>query len=630
MDQSAGRFGGRPLTRWLTWVIPAAVCVAVFWPGLMAWFQRDDFAWLGLRLEIFDADSFWRAMFAPKAQGTIRPWSERGFFLLYSWLFGLDALPYRLTVFGTQVLALYLLSRVAWRLSGSTLAAFLAPLFWGVNTSLGTPLSWTSAYNQIMCAAFLLGSFLLWLKFAESGGRRYYAAQFALFLLGFGALEINVVYPGLVAAWCLLAAPRLLGYAAAMMPVSVIYFLIHNRFAPKPRSGLYALHVDASMLTTLWRYWQTSFTGLGVENLELPAWLVALNGWSPWILTAALSVASLAAVAGRRWVGLFGLAWFAGTIIPVLPLRDHFTLYYLTIPTIGLALAGADGVARAWAWRREAGAAAVALAAIYVITSAPVGRGEANYFRAHSEETERFVYGIQRARELHPKEVILLTDVSADLFWSGINDRPLRVLGIENVFLAPGAEEGIPKNPELGDVDAFVFPSGQVLRLLDHNAAVVYSANDGRLRNVTKAYRSIAHTRWKPSLAKRVDVGNALFADQLLEGWHKLEIGGFRWMARRGSLRVGGPGRSITIAGYVAKEVLESGPVLLTVLLDGQPQSPPCRLTEPNHDFTCRLPLSPAIGSKDSIVVELSLDKALLPPGEDREMGVILGTVTVE
>ena len=33
-----------------TWVVPALVCVAVFWPGILAWFQRDDFAWLALRL----------------------------------------------------------------------------------------------------------------------------------------------------------------------------------------------------------------------------------------------------------------------------------------------------------------------------------------------------------------------------------------------------------------------------------------------------------------------------------------------------------------------------------------------------------------------------------------------------
>ena len=65
------------------------------------------------------------------AQGTIRPWSERGFFMLYSKLFGLEALPYRLTVFATQALALFLLSRVTWRLTSSLLAAFLAPLFWG-------------------------------------------------------------------------------------------------------------------------------------------------------------------------------------------------------------------------------------------------------------------------------------------------------------------------------------------------------------------------------------------------------------------------------------------------------------------------------------------------------------------
>lgn len=617
--------------RWLTWILPAAICIGVFWPGLWAWFQRDDFAWLGLPLEIYDSETFWRAMFEPKAQGTIRPWSERGFFLLYSWLFGLEALPFRLTVFATQVLALYLLSRVAWRLSGSALAAFLAPSLWGVNASLGTPLAWTSAYNQVMCAAFLLGAFLLWLKFSETGDRRYYFAQFAVFLLGFGALEINIVYPGIVLAWALLAAPRLVGYAAAMMPVSVIYFFVHNRFAPKPASGLYALHVDTAMWSTFWRYWQTGFSGLGAENLELPHWLVTLNGYSPWFCSAGLALGVAAAIAGRRWVSLFGLAWFAGTIAPVLPLRDHFTVYYLTIPSIGLALAGADTISRAWQWRRPVGIAALILAGLYAAGSIPVARGEAHFFRTRSKETERFVFGVERAREIHPKKVILLTDVSADLFWSGMNDRPFRVLGIDNVFLAPGADEAIPRNRELGDVDSFVFPAGQAIRLLDHDNAVVYSVSDGRLRNITRPYLSIARTRWKASLARRVDVGNLLFAEQLLEGWHKVEGSGFRWMARRARLRLGGPGKAITVAGYAAKEVVEAGPVQLTVLVDGYALSPVCPVTEPDRDFTCRLNLPETVGAKDALVVELSLNKALLPnPSEDREMGLILGTVTIE
>lgn len=613
-------------------MVPSAVCLAVFWPGLLAWFHRDDFAWLGLRLEVQDRAGFWRAMFEPMAQGTIRPWSERGFFMLFSALFGLDALPYRIAVFLTQFLALFLLSRVAWRLSGGRwLAAFLAPLFWGINSALSTPLSWTSAYNQVMCAAFLLGGFLLWLRFAETGRRRYYWSQWAVFLLGFGVLEINIVYPGIVLAWTVLAGRtrRLLGYAAAMAPVSAGYFLLHNRLAPKQKSGLYALHLDTSMISTLGRYWHDAFGSQGIENFEMPAWLVSLGGASPWLLTLALAAFAAATLWQRQWLGLFGFAWFLATIAPVLPLRDHYSEYYLAIPTIGVAIAGAEAVALGWQQRRLLGLASLVLAAIYATTTIPVSRGGASYYRDRSQEAERLVFGVQRARELHPNKVILLTDVSPDLFWFAINDRPLRLLGISNVFLAPGAEESIPKNPELGDIDAFLFPSGQVSRVLEREEAVVYSTNGGRLRNVTKVYKAVAAMRWKPTLAKRVDVGNSVFADQVLEGWHKND-GGFRWMSRRGAVRLGGPGAWVVVSGYAAKEILDRGPVHLTVSANEKPAGTPCEINQPNAPFTCRFDLPASERSKEVIHVVLLLDKVLVQPGEDRELGVILGTVGIE
>src|ERR1700761_5022389 len=86
------------------WLLPIAFCLAVYWLGIRTWFVQDDFAWLSLRLHIFDFKSLLQALFAPQAQGTIRPFSERGFFLLFSDLFGLRALPYRLFVFFDQAL----------------------------------------------------------------------------------------------------------------------------------------------------------------------------------------------------------------------------------------------------------------------------------------------------------------------------------------------------------------------------------------------------------------------------------------------------------------------------------------------------------------------------------------------
>src|SRR5882724_11164578 len=95
------------------WLAPPLLCLAIYWRGLLAWFQADDFAWLALRLQVHDWRTLLHALFAPMAQGSIRPISERGFFLVFEWLFGVHALPFRICVFLTQCANMALLAAIA-------------------------------------------------------------------------------------------------------------------------------------------------------------------------------------------------------------------------------------------------------------------------------------------------------------------------------------------------------------------------------------------------------------------------------------------------------------------------------------------------------------------------------------
>ncbi len=104
------------------WLTPVAFCVALYWLGLRIWFAQDDFAWLNLRNVVSDFRSFLWAMFAPLAQGTVRPFSERAFFMVFSYFFGLHALPYRVFVFLNQFLNIILVMLVTRKLTRSELA----------------------------------------------------------------------------------------------------------------------------------------------------------------------------------------------------------------------------------------------------------------------------------------------------------------------------------------------------------------------------------------------------------------------------------------------------------------------------------------------------------------------------
>src|SRR2546422_5789280 len=73
----------------LYWILPPFLCLLVFYRGLFCWFQQDDFSWL--RLEMHSFRDFWRLLVEPQAQGTIRPLSERFFFIAFRRLFDLNA-----------------------------------------------------------------------------------------------------------------------------------------------------------------------------------------------------------------------------------------------------------------------------------------------------------------------------------------------------------------------------------------------------------------------------------------------------------------------------------------------------------------------------------------------------------
>src|ERR1700733_8857107 len=105
--------GSRVLTftkRALWWLVPIVFLIWLYREGLKTWFVADDFAWLSLLRSVHNFREVVAVLFAPAAQGTIRPWSERGFFLLFENLFGLGSLPFRICVFVTMAANLTLLA----------------------------------------------------------------------------------------------------------------------------------------------------------------------------------------------------------------------------------------------------------------------------------------------------------------------------------------------------------------------------------------------------------------------------------------------------------------------------------------------------------------------------------------
>lgn len=606
------------------WLSPPLLCLALHWHDFHAWFRTDDFAWLGLASGISSWRALFSALFLPLAEGTIRPWSERAFFMAGYSLFGLDALPYRIVIFATQFASLILMAWIGRRLTGSAAAAWLATLFWMANSSTSIPLGWASAYNQVQCGLFLLAAFALFLRYLETGRRGYWIAQWVVFVLGFGALELMIVYPAVAAAYALLCAPRYFRRALAMAPVSVAYFLIHRWAAPPIASGDYAMHFSpASLLGTLFQYWTWSVG---------PVYLRLSYGTPAWLLEALMALVSiaLAAFAVNRWraghrSAAFCLAWFVLVVAPVLPLRDHVTEYYPYLPVVGLCWLGSWAVVNAWRGKLALKSAGCAAAAAYLFMVAPQMRASSGWNYRLTVRARNLVEGLAGAHQLHPGQQLVLDGVDSDLFWHVIRDHVSYLLGMQHLYITPESAAHIEVHRDIGDVGEFLVSGGVLAENLADGGALVYDVRNPRLRNITMLYASKPHYR---DLPLRIDLSDPLIAKLLSPDWYPIEVD-HRWMPARASVTMSGPpksGMALYLNGSVTSQQLAAGPVTLKVAVEGVDLG---IVSIGANDFECRFSLPDSLVGKPQVIVDLSVSRIYHPPGDCRELGTSFGLMAI-
>jgi hypothetical protein len=612
----------------LYWLVPIAFCTWLYWLGLRIWFTKDDFAWLNLGNHVTDFRSFLWAMFHPFAQGTIRPWSERGFFMLFSWLFGLRALPYRLFVFLNQVGNIVLVILVTRKLTQSRLAGFVAPLLWLASPALLVPMSWTSSYNEIQCATFLLLSFYLFIRYTETGERKYYWAQWVTFVLGFGSLEINVVYPAIVAVYALLFARRSVLSTLPMFGASAVYAIVH-RMAAGHIEGHFYYDMDfhaRALLSTMKQYW--------IIVLGVPGY-VQLRSWASWKGTVAgglLTVAILGFVVWqtrkRRFLPLFCLCWFAIILAPLLPLRNHVTEYYLTLPAIGLAILGAYALSLAWRKGWLPAAATAMLLLLYLIPSSRLARASMLVAFDGTDRVRGLVQSVAYAKRIHPGKMILLDNVDDNLFWAAVYDSPFRILGWNDIFMTPDCKRLIHEDVNLGAIESYFLPANATARVLHGGGAVVYSVEDRRLRNVTKTYTILVESQPPPPLSQSIDLGTPYFDDQIGKGWFGLE-GSQRWSGGHAVVFLAGPsspGQKLYLVGHAPESGLQPGPLHLALTIDRRPQP---TQTINGTEFELSYGLPPDLVGRTRIEIAFTLDRTTRVPTDDRDLGLIFGEFNI-
>uniref|UniRef100_Q01VF4 Glycosyltransferase RgtA/B/C/D-like domain-containing protein n=1 Tax=Solibacter usitatus (strain Ellin6076) TaxID=234267 RepID=Q01VF4_SOLUE len=590
----------------LYWIVPSLLCLALHWRAFDSWFRADDFAWLGLGLNVTDFRSLLHALFAPSPHGTVRPLSERAFFLITYRFFGLDPLLFRVVAFATQFANLALVAAIGARITGVRAAGFWAAMLWAINSALFVPLVWACAYCEPLCGLCMLLAFYFLLRYIETGGRRFQVAQWVVFLLGFGALELMVVYPAVAAAYAWLCARRHFARTLWLFAGSAAYFVVHTIFVPPQKAGLYAMHLTGAVFRTFGIYWAWSLRPAAMRD---PRWL-ALG--AVWVLTIGLVCFAIGKLRAGSLLPLFCFAWYLIVISPLLLLRDHLGEYYVFLPVVGLCwLAG-------WALS-EAKPAAIALAVLYACLAVPYTlRAEDRNWQL-TARVRNLVEGVAGAHELHPKQAILLDGVDTDLFWNAILDRPFRLFGLTNVYLAPGSDRAITAYPDRGNIAGFIAPAYAVEGAIQRGELVVYDVRAPRLRNITSHYAAPRDRQ----LPRRIDAASPLTAALLGPEWYPADSG-IRWMPQQATLRIGAPtqaGQKLYLHGI--------SPAALTISVTaGGVSLPAAALSAPgNFEVAFDLPAS-AVGSPE-LKLALSVDRVTRPATDPRDFGLAFGIFEV-
>ena len=371
----------------------AAVLVAAalaHLPALFNGFVWDDLVFILANPVLRDPGNAAALFISPETWGTgaanpyYRPLTMLAF-MGDTLLWGERAIGYHATNLLLHLGACALLLAVLRRLL-SPGPALAAALLFAVHPAHAEPVAYVSARGDLLCAVFLLASFLAWIRHVEDGAR----GALALSALAYGAALFAKISAGLFPAVFLLHAflfarrrPRardLLPFAA----VALGYLALRGAVLDQGTWGAEPLSVRvATAGPVIARYLLMALSPAHLSVFHDVAPRVAIDALAVVAWAAVAATVALAAASFRRAPrAVLALAWFLAGIIPVSGLVTF--VYpalvadrYLYLPLLGGSLAAGAILQRLAAARlalparrAAAGAFAVALLALASFTAA--------------------------------------------------------------------------------------------------------------------------------------------------------------------------------------------------------------------------------------------------------------------
>ena len=278
-----------------------------------------------------------------------------------------------------HLLNAFLCFALARRLFGRDLPAFFAAALWAAHPIGVEAVTNVAGRADLLAAAAVLGSLVLYIRAADAQGWRRYAAVallFALALAGLLSKENAAILTGAMLAWDFFFTERsratilrrLPFYAAASLPLA-IWFLIRREIfnaAPLPPVNV----VDNPLLGLGFlasRWMALKILGLDLWLLIFPVGLSADRSYNQipylgvadalaWLAMAALGAVAAALILKQRGnrAAMWSAAFFAMALIPtsnlLLRIGSCIAERFLYLPAVGFAAAL---VAVVWQWKPE-------------------------------------------------------------------------------------------------------------------------------------------------------------------------------------------------------------------------------------------------------------------------------------
>jgi hypothetical protein len=323
-------------------------------------FQGDTVYLLNHRA--LSVPDFWKEIVELSPSGWYRPLANEPFESILFPLVGLSPIPYRIPVYAMFVAVTGAVYLLAFMLCKRHLAAALAAFFFTVHTVNAYTTYDLGFMPELLYAFFYVVAVLAYLRYLESGNKKSYLLSLGCLVASLLSKESATTLPATLFVATLIfdnspgsfgrrftsairkLAPHMLiliaylafvvGHLHVMnVNVSTIFDKSED---PKPGDYTVVLNEGVFKNADLAMTWAFNLPrgSWGTWHQLTPAMVTYLK----FLRALILALAVVLLISPERKAVLFASAWFWLTLLPALPLVNHFIPYYLFLSVAGLSL----------------------------------------------------------------------------------------------------------------------------------------------------------------------------------------------------------------------------------------------------------------------------------------------------